>query len=132
MNKRNNLGDVPLETRGERVGKIVGTGGPEARQMAKQVKAVNNNIFVNSGSSVDTTSQQLLPANGGRNYLLIQNKSAVDVYVSFGGKADVYNGIIIAAGGFYEPYRVPSSSVSAIATAVDSNVVIVEGFGANI
>jgi hypothetical protein len=123
------IGDVPQETREEKQGQVVGTGGPRVGQKSKRPARPNKNIFINAGYSVGTESQQIVPANSGRNYLLIQNKSAGDIYVSFGSGADNFNGIVIASGGFYEPYIVPSSSIHVKAAAASSNVVLVEGFG---
>ncbi len=52
--------------------------------------------------TTDGNSQRILPANPLRTYLLIQNKSADFIYVNFGQNATVYNGIRVAAGGYYE------------------------------
>ena len=129
---RKNFGDVPQELRDEKIGPIVGTGGPRANQFAKSIKVLNNTVFVNSGHSIQTESQQVLPANGGRNYLLIQNNSGADIRASFGNKADLFNGVLISSGGYYEPFVVPSSSINLLGTAADSAVVVVEGYGVQI
>lgn len=48
---------------------------------------------------VGTASVQIIPANPLRTFLLIQNKSASSMYLSFGQSATVFNGIEIVAGG---------------------------------
>lgn len=129
MNKQLYLGDVPQEVRpDEQDREIVGMGGPQVAMMAKRSKRRNATVFINSGHVVSLESRQVLTNNGNRNYLLIQNKSAGKIYVSFGTKANPLDGVEISAGGNYEPYVVPSSSVEVLATVAASKVTVVEGF----
>jgi len=127
------LGDLPPGFDTEQSEEIVGTGGPTIQDVSrrvalpKRIARANNIIFINTGYTINALSVQVLPANNNRTYLLIQNKSAAPVYFSFGNKANVYDGVEIVAGGNYEPYIYPSSSLHMIASVADSDVVIVEG-----
>lgn len=84
----------------------------------------------NTAKTVTNASSQLLAANAGRKYLLIQNKdSAGTIYVSFGAAATVANGIKISPGGFWEwDKAIPVNAVHAIGDAANNpNVAVVEG-----
>jgi len=123
------LGDLPPGFDTEQLDEIVGTGGPNIRQVAKSIARPNRINFVNTGYTLGTTSVQVLPANQNRTYLLIQNKAAGSIFFSFGNKANVYDGVVIEAGGNYEPYIYPFSSLHIIAALADSDIIVIEGYG---
>lgn len=82
----------------------------------------STNIVSQSDVTATTTSTQCLAARRDRNYLLIQNKGSVAVYIKFGSaSSNATEGVSIPAGGNYEPYKVPTQSVflmSASSTAL--------------
>jgi len=123
------LGDLPPGFDTEQSDEVVGMGGPNMRQVAKSIVRPNRVIFVNTGYTLGLESVQVLPANGNRTYLLIQNKSGGSIFFSFGNKANTYDGVVIEAGGNYEPYIYPSSSLHIVASLVNSDVVVIEGYG---
>lgn len=128
------MGDVPRAIRPNPVGDVVGGQSSFIKTAPKRrpENFLNNVVFVNMGFSVGVVSQEVLPANGGRVYLLIQNNSAGNIELSFGNKANGFDSIVIASGGNYEPWVIPFSSVNILAAAVDSRVVVVEGYGAQV
>ncbi len=128
------LNDVPQQTRPNPVGEVVGGNSTfVSRQSLQRPQAfMNNTIFVNMGFSIGVKSEEALPANAGRTYLLIQNNGAGTIQISFGNKADGFNSVEIASGGNYEPWVIPSSSINVKASAANSRVVIVEGYGAQV
>lgn len=87
----------------------------------------NDTEFINFGFIIGTDSQQILQSNASRNYLLIQNKSASSIYLVFGGAASTFSGILIEAGGYYEPYIPPRTSVNIIGAAANLTIIAVEG-----
>lgn len=123
------LGDLPPGFDTEQSDEIVGTGGPNIGQVARQIKRPNRNIFVNTGYTLGIESVQVLPSNQNRTYLLIQNKSGGSIFFSFGNKANTYDGVEIVAGGNYEPYIYPSSSLHVIASLAASDIIVIEGYG---
>ncbi len=75
------------------------------------------------------TSTLIVPYNINRTYLMLQNKGALSVFLSFGREADAASGFEIAGGGgFYEPILGTVSSVHGIAAAGTQDVTVVEGF----
>lgn len=86
-----------------------------------------NVAAANSVATVGVASVTLLAANNNRDYLLIQNLGAANIYVTFGAAATVAGGIEIQPGGNYEPLKAPRTSVTAISTAAGNDVRIVEG-----
>jgi hypothetical protein len=86
----------------------------------------------NTQKTVTSASAQLVAANAGRRYLLIQNKDAAGiVYINFGaGAATAANGVKISAGGSYvaDANYCPDGAIQAIGDiASNANVVVVEG-----
>jgi hypothetical protein len=122
--KKRTLGDVPYESRDERPGEIIGPVGPNISQ--KKI-IINKTVFINTPFTVDLISKQILQGNQARNYLFMQNKSANGMWVVFGNNSSVYSGVYIAAGGFYEPYVVPYSSIHILADGANSIGVCIEG-----
>jgi hypothetical protein len=77
-------------------------------------------------NTVGVTAANLLPANTAREYMLIQNNGATDIYCRFdGGVATLTNGFKIAAGGGSIEFtgQVPFSAVSAISSASNTAVI---------
>ncbi len=80
-------------------------------------------------------SEQVVPANPLRTYLLIQNKNgASDMFINFGQKATALNGLIIDPGGNFELIGganggayCPSDSVWILGAAANLNGVLMEG-----
>jgi len=72
-------------------------------------------------------SVELVGGKKTRRYLLIQNNSTADLYVNFGQDAVPISSIKIAAGGYYEPYRVPVNAIYVQASAANASCVLVEG-----
>ncbi len=132
--RQDTLGDIPPDIRPDKPGELVG-GSPSFMAQTKRSRPpalLNNTVFVNMGFSIGTKSEEALPANAGRNYLLIQNRSAGAIEISFGNKANGFDSIEIASGGNYEPYVVPFSSINVKASAAASQVVILEGYGTQV
>ena len=124
MVNKTGLGGLPYDVYPERPGPM---GNPPR---AKRGPRWQNTIeFINTGFIAQLTSLEALPANWNRNYFLIQNKGANDVYVAFGNPVapNYFNGAIIYAGGFYEPYKAPRNSVHIIGTAANLTCVLIEG-----
>lgn len=72
-------------------------------------------------------SVQALPDNAVRTYLLIQNAGTDTVIVKIGSSISTTEGILIAAGGAYEPRLVPKQSVWLKANSGTQAVRILEG-----
>jgi hypothetical protein len=107
------------------VGRFVG---PTPKDVKSRIPVVpETTTFTNTGFVVQTASQLLTTGNPFRSYLLIQNKSASNIFVSFGKSADTFNGVLIEAGGNYEPFIVPVNDVYVIGSAVNLSIMIVEG-----
>jgi hypothetical protein len=75
-----------------------------------------------------TTSTLALSGNTLRNYLIIQNRGTVSIYVALGS---AHSGgqffIEIIAGGNYEPFRVPREALYIKAATGTAAVTIIEG-----
>lgn len=83
--------------------------------------------FVQFAFSVSAnTIEQIAPQKLDRVYLLIQNNSGTPIYLGIGTEIDSSNGVLIPAGGFYEPYTAPNNSIFVMATS-DANGVILQG-----
>lgn len=87
----------------------------------------NPNTGINTPFIAGLTAIQVLPRNLSRSYLLIQNKSTGNMWVSFSNSATVFSGVLIEAGGYYEPYLALPDSVSIIGAAANLAGVCVEG-----
>lgn len=114
------LGDLPDNVTGEKHS-------PEpVGPRFDALKYPRKSKFTNNGFGLTTVSKQVLSSNNKRLYLLVQNNSVADVRIAFGKKADTFSGILIPAGGYYEPYVCPTDAVFALSTAA-ANIVVVEG-----
>lgn len=69
----------------------------------------------------------VLPADAGRNYLLIENASSGNIWVNFTALAQVGNGLKIPAGGNYEPWVVPTNSIWVMGDTVGLAFYVVSG-----
>jgi hypothetical protein len=74
-----------------------------------------------------TTSTLAVSADKFRNYLLIQNKGSVGVYVKFGSASTGTEGVYIIAGGNYEPFQSPTSAVYVKSASSTSDLTIITG-----
>lgn len=87
--------------------------------------------FDQAAATVTNASAQLVPVNGLRRYLLIQNNHATaDIYLNLAGDAaTTASGIKIEAGGSYEASNfAPTSAIFAIGSiASNTAIVTVEG-----
>lgn len=77
--------------------------------------------------TVTGTSTQFLAANSAREYLLIQNNGTTNVIVKFGSAQTASEGVIIVAGGNYEPIKGIYDSVWMKSVSSTDSVTIVEG-----
>ena len=84
---------------------------------------------------IGVASEQIIPSNPLRVYVLIQNKNAAsDMFINFGNDATPFNGIIIVPRGNYEligganggPYC-PSDSIHVLGAVAAMNGVVTEG-----
>ena len=100
---------------------------PPKSKADKVVPWSNTTSFLNTPFIVGTTSLQVLQANRSRNYLLIQNKSASNMWVVFNNAATSFAGVLVEAGGNYEPYVAPYSGVYIIGAAAALEGVCIEG-----
>lgn len=102
---------------------------PDLRKKSGAKRYINNtnhmNVPFRTGAA--SVSVQILQANRSRNYLMVQNKSASNMWLVFNNSATVFAGVLVEAGGFYEPYKAPWSSVHVISTAANLDGVAVEG-----
>lgn len=96
---------------------------------------VNNFTTSNYPFTIGLASEQIVPANPLRCYLLVQNKNAAsDMFINFGQKATTFNGIIIIPRGNYEfvggagggPFS-PGNSIWILGAAAGMTGVLVEG-----
>jgi hypothetical protein len=95
--------------------------------------AVVSGIGISVTTSLKTppaASAQLLAANAGRSYLLIQNNDpVVTIYIRTGAGASTVNYLAIAPGGSYEPRIAPVDAIQFIggAAGTANSVVVLEG-----
>ena len=124
------LGDLPYTHKRER------RPGPEISPGAGLIPEwINYYRASNFPFVIGLASEQIIPANPLRAYVLIQNKSAVsNMLVNFGNDVTAFNGIIIIPLGNYEFIGgatggsfSPSDSIHVLGAAAGLNGVIVEG-----
>lgn len=106
---------------------------PKPYSSAAPTRAVNQGArsnFYTSTFQVSNVSVVVFNENEARAYLAIQNNSASDMYVAFGGPASVNgtNSFKLPAGGVwtFEGLVVPNNSMSAI-SATGGQLAITEG-----
>lgn len=121
----NNLKDLPEQ---QRPNPDYGSGRYDKPLESRYQPVVQRSTFNEQLSNINDSSSTVLNANSRRNYLIVQNNGANNIYINFGRKADV-NNLKIIPGGNYEPTIVPTNSISLITDlGLDSNSVIIEGF----
>lgn len=90
-----------------------------------------NGAFSQAQKTVTNASGQLLAANAGRRYLMVQNNdSGGDIYVTVSGAdATTANGLKVPAGGALELAGfVPTGAIKAIGSIANNpNIIVVEG-----
>lgn len=84
------------------------------------------------GSTANNASQEALPANGKRVYLLIQNLSNADLYVRFGAEAEASAGSLKLPANSTVPLEwsgsfVPSQSVNVFCATSSKAYTVLEG-----
>lgn len=84
----------------------------------------NNQIKV----SQTTVSTKVLNADNYRKYLLVINRGSSDVYLKIGSEHSSDEGVIISAGGNYEPSSVPVGSIYLKSASGTNTVNIVDGY----
>lgn len=78
--------------------------------------------------TINATSQEILPEREHRNYLLLQNLSNQPISIAIGdGPAVLNEGIVINAGGVWEPVKAPREAVHAIAPSTNKILLVTEG-----
>lgn len=77
--------------------------------------------------SAGLESDEVSGSKASRRYLLIQNNSVSDMYINFGSDAGPTSSLIVKAGGYYEPYRVPADSIYISAASGASQGILIEG-----
>lgn len=60
-----------------------------------------------------------------RSFLMVQNKGAVDVYLSFEDTPVAETSIRIPAGAFFEPFSIPSNKLSVATASGTADVIVV-------
>lgn len=96
---------------------------------------VGRTHFFSTAFTVTPFSREIRPATPARRYLLIENRSAVSLFVNFDSPADSENGIEVVAGGNYELDRelVPDNALHmSVAGATDQRINITEGLNTSL
>lgn len=85
--------------------------------------------LVNSVVTVGTSSALFLAARRDRKYLFVQNQTAGDIWLKFGGGAAVADetSMKLESGASWEPGHVPTNEIRAIGSAADLDITVVEG-----
>lgn len=105
--------------------------GAKARSLMARIFAkigLHSQVLTNFRADVGLADQTLVPYNPMRSYLFVLNTGAASVFLAFDRVADANTGILIPAGGFYEPILGTVSSVHVIGNAAAQEVRVVEGF----
>lgn len=73
---------------------------------------MSNSYFTTSTVSVnDTAWVEVLPADGARDTMAIQNQGDSVVYIGFDDVDDETRSIRVAPGAYFEPFSVPSNKI---------------------
>ena len=126
---RDEIGPVNVPGKGVLARRPIPGAPPQAQRWLNKSSASNYPF------RIGTTSEQIVPANPLRTYLLIQNKDAgADMFVNFGQKATLFNGIIIIPRGNFELIGgarggafCPFNSVWILGDVADMEGVLIEG-----
>lgn len=120
----NNLKDLPER---QRPNPGYGSGHYDKPLESRYREVVQRSTFNQQLSNITDTSSAVLNSNPQRNYLLIQNNGANDIFLNFGNKAEI-NNIKIVATGNYEPTVIPIDSINLVNTLGNESLCsIVEG-----
>ena len=121
----NDLKDVPLQ---QRPNIDYGSGRYDPVKSKRYTQTVDRGTFNQQLTNVGDSSTTVLNSNSRRNYLIVQNNGATDVFINFGNKANIGN-LKIIPGGNYEPIVIPTNSIHLVSgLGFDNNCAIVEGF----
>jgi hypothetical protein len=73
---------------------------------------MSSNTFIKAATFAvnDSAWTQVLPANGERDTMAVQNKGDTLIYIGFGDQDETLS-VEVPPGGFYEPFVVPSNPV---------------------
>lgn len=90
----------------------------------------NTKIVTQTTASASGTSTKILDARTTRNYLLFQNNGATNIYLKFDAIHSGTEGIVVIAGGVWEPIEVPRNSIWIKAASATPSYTILEGAAA--
>lgn len=94
------------------------------RAAIERIAAVEYPVFT---YIIGTTSVMVLPANPDRQYLLVQNTSASNVYLAINRNATAQDITLYNNGGYFEPLRPPKGAIYLLGSAASLNCAICEG-----
>lgn len=99
----------------------------ESRGNLRSTSGPNHNSYVQFTAAINTTSELILPENRYRIYLMLQNSSASDIFISF-SNARNNGGFKISPGGFYElDGRVGYNSIYGYSDGTNQQLTVIEG-----
>lgn len=84
-------------------------------------------VNVQSYLTATVTSAQILGTNNNRKYLLIQNTGAQSIILKFDTVQSASEGIVISAGGNYEPISAPTDPLFIRSASGTSTYTLIEG-----
>ncbi len=88
----------------------------------------NQAVMTMTEGTATTTSTLAISTNVNRRYLLIQNKGSHSIYVKIQSAHEVgEEGVVIVAGGNWEPTVVPVDSIFLQSASATSDFTIVQG-----
>lgn len=77
--------------------------------------------------TASTTSTQVLDEHPGRCYMMVQNKGSESILVKTGSVHSGSEGVLIVAGGNWEPFSPPVGSVYIKSLATTSAITVISG-----
>lgn len=84
-------------------------------------------IKTQTTANASGTSTLLLAENRSRNYILIQNRGATNVYIKFNSAHSGTEGIEIVAGGNWEPPEAPKNAIYMKSASGTPSITTIEG-----
>jgi len=103
-----------------------GSGKGDSQSPRRKMNVRLNANFRTFVYATRAVSDRVLPDDPKRSYLAFQNRGTNAIFIGFGSPANdkVFR---LVAGGFYEPFIAPSSSVHILGVAAGDEIVIIEG-----